>query len=140
MLLDTLLATAIFAVVLACLIGPTSLGVAKALPNSTDAAVQSLLDNEQTRLADALKYAGNAIPPTSIATSVPVPMRSPIPVDLRLSIAPATDGSETITLIASYARDGASKSVMRSVILPAQVPLPGTVMQNSAVAPPTGAP
>ncbi len=140
MLLDTLLATAIFAVILACLIGPTSLGVAKALPNSTDAAVQSLLDNEQTRLADALKYAGNAIPPTSIATSVPVPMRSPIPVDLRLSIAPATDGSETITLIASYARDGASKSVMRSVILPAQVPLPGTVMQNAPVAPPTGAP
>ncbi len=140
MLLDTLIATALFAVVLACLIGPTSLGVAKALPNGADAAVRSLLENEQTRLADALKYAGNAIPPTSIATSVPIPMHSPMPVNLRLVIAPSPDGSQTITLTASYVRDGASKSLTRTANIPAQVPLPGTITQSSPVAPPTGAP
>ena len=140
MLLDTLIATAIFALVLACLIGPTSLSITKALPNSSDSAVQNLLENERIRVADALKYAGNVIPPTSIATSVPVPLRSPLPVTLRLSIAGSPDSMQTITLSAFYYRDGVATSIQRSSVIPAQVPLPGTILQSSPIAPPTGAP
>lgn len=140
MLLDTLIATAIFGIVVAAIFGPAFLGLSHVLPDATHTAVMDVLDNEMMRIEDALKYTGNRVVPITIATSAPIPIGSPVPLTLQLRTTVNGDGSQAIVLQATYQEHGTEYSIVRNEILPPQAPIPGTQLERAPVAPPTGAP
>jgi hypothetical protein len=85
-----------------------------------------------------LKYDGSMLAPTAIATSVPIPHASPLPVSVELSVA-SRDGAAVVTIVARDA-GGLHHAQAQSTIL-ARAPQPGRTFAPAILVPePTGAP
>lgn len=140
-LIDVVVAGAIFALLLGAVLAPLTLGLHRLLPDPQRIAVQDLVREQLLIAADLLKYNGASLTPTSTATSVPLANASVLPVTLSLSAIANGNGSQTITITAAYRADSSTESLSQSATLAAQAPLPGaTILEPGLVAAPTGAP
>ena len=103
-------------------------------------ALQRAVQREMRIATDVAKYNDNTIVANTIATTVPMPSASPIPVQMSIRTA-AGPASATIVTITATDTNDQSKTATLNATLPGAAPAPGsTVMPNVTVAAPTGAP
>ena len=89
--------------------------------------------------ADLLKYGGTTLAPASLATTVPLPSASPLPVQMVLDVRSQSDGSTAITVRTTSSFPVRSASA--SLVVAHRAPPPGAnVIAPMTVAAPTGAP
>ena len=103
-------------------------------------ALQSAVRREMPIALDILKYRGTAIAPASIATTLPMPGGSPLPVQLSIDAARIGDGSLRVTITAASS-DGVPRRTSLTTPIGDRAPPPGTTERAPGLVPaPTGAP
>ncbi len=139
-LVETAVSVCIFALV-AVALATASLAAARHLaPDPVEQAVRDQTAAELHIAVAVAKYQGTHLVPASVATTVPLPNASPLPVTLALSTSSANDGT-TVTITTTWSQDGATRTVSQSVLVASPQPLPSsTVLVPGAFAAPTGAP
>ncbi|MBV8654446.1 MAG: hypothetical protein JO160_00280 [Candidatus Eremiobacteraeota bacterium] len=139
-LLETTIAVGILAVVAGAALGAGSFAAGSGARMAIRGALQDAAESELRIALDALKYDGTSLAPRTVATTVPLPGASPLPVALSLQTAPQADGSVYVTITAA-ARTDASQRVTLEATLDRRAPLPGTQLRAPGLVPaPTGAP
>lgn len=124
-LLEVVVAVAIIAVAAGALGAATIAAVHRFGPDPLQSALEATVTREMRIAVDVLKYQGASLPPTTVATAIPLPSGSPLPAHLSLSTTTATNGSVTIVLSASDDND-TTKNATLSQTIAAPAPLPGT--------------
>lgn len=139
-LAETAVAVAIVAIVAGAAMGATISAVRGVAGDPVSEALQATASRELHVALDVLKYDDAAIAPNSIATSVPLPSGTPLPVQLSLKTAARIDGSLLVSVTAS-ASDGSGKQTTLESVLFHRAVLPGSQIVAPGLAPaPTGAP
>jgi len=97
---------------------------------------------EEVRIAaDALKYDGSSLAPISVATSVPMPVGSPLPAQLSLSSEILSGGAFLVRVRARSAPSAGSLVREATLVVERRVPVPGSSeIAPTQVAAPFGAP
>jgi len=117
-------------------------------PDPTTTALRQLVDREMHVAGDLLKYSGSSLVPATIATSVPIPNASPIPVTLQLQITNlgiwqvqnATVGQAIAVTISAHDASG-KHAAQAQMNVSTRAPQPGMTIAPAALVPaPTGAP
>lgn len=94
-------------------------------PDPIQGALEASLTREMRIAVDVVKYQGATLPTASVATTVPLPSGSPIPVSYALSSQTNPDSSMTIVLSVTDSNDRTKSATLRQTIA-APAPLPGT--------------
>ena len=103
-------------------------------------ALQDVVQREMRTALDVLKYRDAAISPASIATTVPMPTGSPLPLQLSIHAASNPDGTYAVTIDAR-ASDGSGEAAKLTSTIGDRAPLPGEQIRAPGLVPaPTGAP
>ena len=103
-------------------------------------ALQSAAAREARVALDVLKYDGAAIAPRTIATALPLPVGTPLPAELSITVVPRAFGGTDVTVTATSSADAAERARITES-LDARSPLPGATAKAPGLAPaPTGAP
>jgi hypothetical protein len=103
-------------------------------------ALQFEVKREMGIALDVLKYQGANIAPTAIATTLPLPAGSPLPVNVSIATTSLPHGPIRVTITASTSRRP-TESVSLTAALDERAPSPGAVVHAPALVPaPTGAP
>src|SRR5258708_1854076 len=106
--------------VLAATLAAVLPAVRKVTPDPTTVALRALVDRELHVANDLLKYSGSSLAPITIATTVPIPNGSSVPVTLQLqtSILGTSQVQNTllamVTLVTISARDTSGKHAIQS--------------------------
>lgn len=103
-------------------------------PDPRQQALETVVANEMRVALDVAKYRGATLAPVSIATTVPLPSSSPLPVTLLLTPTNIAGGGVTIAITATSASDATTSATLVQTIA-APAPLPG----SSVMAPSDGA-
>ena len=139
--LETIVAAGIIAVVLAT-IGAAVVRESVSFSNVATADALGAAAREEARIAaDSVKYDGNTLSPTSVATTLPMPVGSPIPAELSLSAQALAGGGISVRVRA--VADTAAGQIVRNatLIVERRMPLPGSsVIAPTLVDAPFGAP
>lgn len=129
----------ILASVLGVLLNLAMIAIRHFGPDPYQEAMDRAAVREAHVAADLLKYGGTSIAPTSLATTVPLPSASPLPVQMALDVRSQSDGSTAITVRATSSFPVRSASA--NLLLAHRAPPPGAnVIAPATVAAPTGAP
>ena len=137
-LAEVTVAVGIAAISIGTMLGVAIPAVRHLTPDPAQVAVQLLVDREIRVASDLLKYSGSAVTPASVATSVPIPNASPLPV--RLQMQTTAQGIATIVTISVQDATGAHTAQAQATIA-SRAPQPGsTIIPSVLVAAPTGAP
>lgn len=123
-LVEVVIAVAIVAIAVGALGGTLIAAERRFGPDPIESALEATTTREMRIAVDVMKYQGASLPSTSLATTIPLPSGSPLPVVLSVTSATAADGSVTIVLSADDS-DDASKSATLSQTIAAPAPLPG---------------
>ncbi len=139
--LETIVAAGLIAVVLAT-IGAAVVRESVSFSNVATADALGAAAREEARIAaDSVKYDGNTLSPTSVATTLPMPVGSPIPAELSLSAQALAGGGISVRVRAVADTTSAPLVRVATLIVERRVPLPGsTVIAPTLVAAPFGAP
>ncbi len=139
--LETTIAAGLIAVLFTA-VGSGLVREGAAFQRGVTADVLAAAAHEELRIAaDALKYEGSSLQATDIATTLPMPVGSPMPARISLSIASLPGGSLAIRVRASGR--GASGTLAReaTLVVERRMPVPGSSITAAApVAAPFGAP
>jgi hypothetical protein len=134
-LVEVVVATAIASLVLAALLNGTIIATHRFGPDLTRAQLDAYLQQEMHVCVDLLKYQDGRVVPQTIATTLPMPSGSPIPMHVSLATSALSGGAVALTLTATSDLD-ASESVTLQTIVGAPAPLPSsTVPQKGDSAP-----
>ncbi|MGB6984948.1 MAG: prepilin-type N-terminal cleavage/methylation domain-containing protein [Candidatus Aquilonibacter sp.] len=123
-LVEIVVAIAIVAIATGALGAATSAAVHRFGPDPIQSALETSATREMRVAVDVMKYQGASLPIASVATTVPLPSGSPIPVSYALSSQTNADSSVTILLSVTDSDDG-TKSATVSQTIAAPAPLPG---------------
>jgi prepilin-type N-terminal cleavage/methylation domain-containing protein len=123
-LVEVVVAVAIIAIAAGALGGTLIAAEHRFGPDPIESALEETTTREMRIAVDVMKYQGASLPSTSLATTIPLPSGSPLPVVLSVTSATAADGSVTIVLSADDSND-ANKSATLSQTIAAPAPLPG---------------
>jgi prepilin-type N-terminal cleavage/methylation domain-containing protein len=123
-LVEVVVAVAIIAIAVGALGGTLIAAEHRFGPDPIESALEETTTREMRIAVDVMKYQGASLPSTSLATTIPLPSGSPLPVVLSVTTATAADGSVTIVLSADDSND-ANKSATLSQTIAAPAPLPG---------------
>lgn len=135
-LAEAVVATGIAALAIGAALGVAAPAVRRLSPDPRDVALAQLARGQLAIARDILKYDGSSIAPNAIATSVPMPDGTALPVALRLDVRPA-GGAMLVTVTAS----SGDRIATQSATIAARAPQPGgTIAPAALVAAPTGAP
>lgn len=139
--LETIVAAGLIALALAT-VGAAVVRESVSFSSAATADALAAAAREEVRIAaDAVKYDGSTLSPTSVATTLPMPVGSPLPAELSLSAQALAAGGISVRVRA--VADIAAAPLVRdaSLIVERRVPLPGsTVIAPTLVAAPFGAP
>ncbi|MGC8484253.1 MAG: hypothetical protein ACP5O6_01265 [Candidatus Baltobacteraceae bacterium] len=139
--LETIVAAGLIAVVLAT-VGAGIVRESTSFSNAATADTLAAAAREEARIAaDAVKYDGSVLSPSSVATTLPMPVGSPISAEISLSTQSLADGAVSVRVRA--VGDTAAGQIVRdaTLIVERRVPLPGSsVIAPTLVAAPFGAP
>jgi hypothetical protein len=103
-------------------------------------ALQSAVRREMPIALDVLKYRGTSIAPASIATTLPMPGESPLPVQLSIGASRIGDGPLRVTITAASSGDD-RRSTSLTTLIGDRAPPPGSTQRAPGLVPaPTGAP
>ena len=139
-LIETIVAVAIVAIVAGAFLSAETIAARFAGARAIADVLQDASQRELRIALDVLKYRGSNIVPASVATSLPMPTGSPLPVQLSVSSALLTGGAISVTITAAAA-DGSGRTASTNATLVQRAPLPGTRLRAPLLAPaPTGAP
>jgi hypothetical protein len=139
-LLEATVATAIAATVTGATLGAVANAAHAAGGDPIRDALQAAATRETRVALDVLKYEGASIAPRAIATTLPLPSGTPVPVELSIAIAGGSNGATSVTVTASSLASGGERASV-SESLDARSPLPGATAKAAGLAPaPTGAP
>jgi len=135
-LAEAVVATGIATLAIGAALGIAAPAVWRLSPDARDLALAQLA-REQLRIArDILKYDGSRVVPDAIATTVPLPDGTALPVVVRLD-AQAIDGATLVTVTAT----AGERTQSQTATVAARAPQPGsTILASGLVAAPTGAP
>jgi hypothetical protein len=107
-------------------------------PEPAQVALQMLVDREIHVASNLLKYSSSAVAPAAIATSVPIPNASPLPITLQLQT--SAQGSATIVTVIAHDASGVHSAQSQATIA-SRAPQPGSTIVPAILVPaPTGAP
>ena len=135
-LAEAVVATGIAALAIGAALGVAAPAVRRLSPDARDAALAQLARDQLAIARDVLKYDGSSIAPNAIATTVPMPDGSALPVALRLDVR-AGDGATLVTVTAT----SGDRAQTQTATVAARAPQPGsTILAPGLVAAPTGAP
>jgi prepilin-type N-terminal cleavage/methylation domain-containing protein len=123
-LVEVVVAVAIIAIAAGALGGTLIAAEHRFGPDPIESALEETTTREMRIAVDVMKYQGASLPSTSLATTIPLPSGSPLPVVLSVTSETAADGSVTIVLSADDSND-ANKSATLSQTIAAPAPLPG---------------
>lgn len=123
-LVEVVVAVAIVAIFTGALGAATIAAVHRFGPDPIQSALEASVTREMRVAVDVLKYQGASLPASGIATTIPLPSGSPLPVSYALSTQTNADGSVKIVLTAIDSNDG-TKSATLSQTIVAPAPLPG---------------
>jgi hypothetical protein len=123
-LVEVVVAVAIVAIATGGLGAATIAAVHHFGPDPIQSALEASVTQEMRVAVDVMKYQGARLPTTSVATTVPLPSGSPIPVSYVLSGQTNADSSVTIVLSATDS-DDSTKSATLTQTIAAPAPLPG---------------
>ena len=138
-LLEAVIAMGILACVLGVLLNLATNAIRHFGPDPYQEAIDRAAAREAHIAADLLKYSDATLAPASLATTVPLPSASPLPVQLVLDVRSQSDGSTAITVRATSSLPVRSASA--NLLLAHRAPPPGAnVIAPATVAAPTGAP
>ncbi len=129
----------ILASVLGALLSLGAIAIRHFGPDPYQDAMDRATAQEARIAADLLKYEGTSLAPASLATTVPLPSASPLPVQMVLDVRSQPDGSTAITVSATSSSP--VRAARASLLLAHRAPAPGSsVVAPATVAAPTGAP
>ena len=138
-LIEATVAVGILAVVVGATLNAASLAIHRFGPDPYQAALERATLQEARIAADILKYDGTSLTPQSIATSVPLPSASPLPVHMSLMTTGLPDGS--VTIVVQTSSNSPSRSATERLTLAQRAPAPGArILVPGTVPGPTGAP
>ena len=136
-LLEAIVAVAVVSVVVATVLGGVIAATRHFGPDPIHEALAQRAQSEVRIAVDALKYQGSMLVPTTVASSVPLPGGSRLPVHETLTTSSNADGSIAITISASAdGRSGEYASASASIAKPAPFPsalIPGASYGNSPI-------
>jgi len=130
-LIEVVVAVAIVAIVTGALGAAAIAAFHRFGPDMIQSALEQSVTREMRIAVDVMKYQGASLPPASLATTVPLPSGSPLPVTYTVTSNATADGSVTIVLTAIDA-DDAGKSATLSQSIAAPAPLPGARIPAAA--------
>jgi prepilin-type N-terminal cleavage/methylation domain-containing protein len=122
-LIEVVVAVAVVAIVAGALGAATIAAVHRFGPDPIQSALEASVTREMRVAVDVMKYQGGSLPGGSVATTIPLPSGSPIPVSYAISTA-TTNGAVNIVLTATDSNDS-TKSATLSQTIAAPAPLPG---------------
>jgi hypothetical protein len=103
-------------------------------------ALQSQAADESRIALDVLKYAGGTVVPKAVATTIPLPAGTPLPVNIAVATGALPDGAIGVTVTAADPADPA-ESASVTTRLESRAPIPGSMQAAPGLVPaPTGAP
>ena len=139
--LETVVAAGLIALVLATL-GAAVLRESKSFSNTATADALAAAAREEVRIAaDAVKYDGSAIAPNSIATSIPMPVGTPLSANLALFTRELPGGGLSVRVRAGAGTAAGMLVRDATLVVERRMPPPGsTLTAPSLVAAPFGAP
>ena len=123
-LVEVVVAVAIVAIATGALGAAAIAAVHRFGPDPVQSALEASVTREMRVAVDVMKYQGARLPTASVATTVPLPSGSPIPVSYVLSGQTNADSSVTIVLSVTDS-DDSTKSATLSQTIAAPAPLPG---------------
>jgi prepilin-type N-terminal cleavage/methylation domain-containing protein len=128
-LIEVVVAVAIVAIVTGALGGALIAAVHRFGPDPIQSALETSVAREMRIAVDVMKYQGASLPSATVATAIPLPSGSPLPVSYVMSSHTNGDGSVTIVLSATDSNDS-SKSATLSQTIASPAPLPGARIQG----------
>jgi hypothetical protein len=138
-LIETAVAVAIVAIVASTALGATIAVTHAAGGDPVRDALQTAVEREMHVALDVVKYQAGSIAPTVIATTIPMPAGSPLPVQLSIDTSPLPQGAVRVTIAAVAAQSGERADL--TAALSDRAPQPGALLRAPGLAPaPTGAP
>jgi Tfp pilus assembly protein PilV len=132
-LIEVVVAAAIVAISLGALLGASLAAAHRFGPDPVQTALQRGLQQEMRIAADLLKYQGGTIAPAAVATAIPMPSGSPLPVHLSIATVPLAGGGTAVTLDATSDADPNESFRLQSTIA-APAPLPGSSVTSPGAA------
>jgi hypothetical protein len=123
-LVEAIVATAIAAAVLSALLGALVAVTHRFGDQPVQQALDAAVAREMRVAVDVLKYGGATIAPATIATSVPMPGASPLPVQMSIATS-AAGGATTVTITAS-AQSHPPRTASLSTTIARPAPLPNS--------------
>ena len=123
-LVEVVVAVAIVAIAAGALGTATIAATHRFGPDPIQSALETSVTREMRIAVDVMKYQGANLPAASIASAIPMPSGSPLPVSYALSSQTNADGSVTIVLSATDSSND-TKSAALSQTIAAPAPLPG---------------
>jgi Tfp pilus assembly protein PilV len=122
-LVEVVVAVAIVALFAGALGAATIAAVHRFGPDPIQSALEASVTREMRIAVDVMKYQGGTLPSGSLATTLPLPSGSPLPVSYSISTTTA-NGAVNIVLSATDSNDS-TKSATLSQTIVAPAPLPG---------------
>lgn len=132
-LVEVVVTVAIVALACAAVLSGTLVATHRFGPTLEQSALQAAVHREMRVAVDVLKYQGNILVPTTVATSIPVPGASPLAAHVSLSTSRLSSGATTIGIAASL--DSNTDTVTLSTTVAPPVPLPSSTVLVSGSAP-----
>ncbi len=138
-LVETIVALGLVVLIGGAVASGALVGTPRFGPDPRATALQRAADRELRAATDVAKYADARLQPSAIATTVPMPNASPIPVTMVLTTTALAGGGLTVEIDARTL-DG-TVDADAATTLASRAPLPGSqVIAPQTVAQPTGAP
>lgn len=123
-LVEVIVAVAILAIAAGALGAATVAATHHFGADPIQSALEASVSREMRIAVDVMKYQGASLPNASVATAIPLPSGSPLPVTYAVSTATNPDGSVKIVLSATDSNDS-TKSATLSQTIAVPAPLPG---------------
>lgn len=137
-LLEVVVCVAVLAVLLGTVLAAT-LGAAHTfVPIPEKAALDRAVSGELAVAVDLLKYDGASIPPTSVATAVPMPTGSPLPVELRVETQTLPSGGVSVRISGTTPDRRVTSEAQATIAV--RAPYPGSSLPGISAAAPVAAP
>jgi Tfp pilus assembly protein PilE len=138
-LVEVIVSLAISAIIAAAALSAVLAAIHHLAPDPVQSRLRDLASSELAIAVNLVKYQGSVLTPASVATAIPMPAGSPLPVELRLDTQNAAAGAATLTVTASAGALNESATVTATV--GSRAPLPGARIDAPGLVPaPTGAP
>ncbi len=128
-IVEVVVAVAIVAIATMAVLGATLSATHRFGADPVKAALQSAASRETRLAVDLLKYQGSNIAPASVATTVPLPGSSPLPVTMSITTAPTASGAVSVTVtVSTNGEPQQTASVHTTIAQPA--PLPSSELRS----------